>query len=55
MSNSFRKSDIRDVFQTASVFAGTILGAGFASGKELFTYFVQFGAVGFFGMFLSIS
>ncbi len=53
MSNSLKKSAIRDVFQTASVFAGTILGAGFASGKELFTYFVQFGTVGFFGMILS--
>lgn len=37
----------------ASVFIGTVIGAGFASGKELVQFFTQFGNKGLYGIILS--
>ncbi len=37
------------VLQIASVFIGTVVGAGFASGKEIIQFFTQYGMPGTFG------
>ncbi len=43
----------KNILKIASVYTGTVLGAGFASGKELVSFFVGFGLPGFFGMIIS--
>lgn len=45
------KSSIKKVF----VIIGTIVGAGFVSGKEIFTFFFAYGKVGIVGMCLSCT
>jgi len=42
-----------NILKIASVYTGTVLGAGFASGKELVSFFVSFGLPGFLGMIIS--
>ncbi|HZG73426.1 MAG TPA: hypothetical protein VEY51_17960, partial [Chondromyces sp.] len=37
-------------FQVAAVYIGTIIGAGFATGKEIVEFFSQYGLYGLFGM-----
>lgn len=39
----------RDVWQIAAVYAGAVLGAGFASGQELMVFFVRYGVRGLWG------
>lgn len=39
----------------ALIYAGIILGAGFASGAEIMAYFVEFGSAGFFGLILACA
>ena len=46
-------SNIVKVFKIASVYTGVILGAGFASGKEIINFFVSYGYMGLFGLLLS--
>lgn len=41
------------IIKTASVYAGTILGAGFASGQEILRFFVRHGLPGVLGLILS--
>ena len=36
-----------------SIIIGTFIGAGFASGKEIYIFFVQYGIYGFFGLIFS--
>ncbi len=45
--------DRNKMIKIASVYAGTILGAGFASGQELLKFFVRFGAIGIVGLLVS--
>ncbi len=45
--------ETKNIFKTAAVYTGTVLGAGFASGKELMSFFVCHGVSGIFGMLLS--
>ena len=45
--------ETKNIFKTAAVYTGTVLGAGFASGKELVSFFVCHGMSGIFGMLLS--
>jgi len=40
-------------FQLAAVYVGTVVGAGFATGKEIVEFFSQFGLLGFFGILAS--
>lgn len=40
-------------FQVAAVYVGTIVGAGFATGKEIFEFFTQYGLYGFIGILLA--
>ena len=46
-------SEVKNILKTASVYTGTVLGAGFASGKELINFFVRYGISGIFGMIIS--
>lgn len=36
-----------EAFQIAAVYVGTIVGAGFATGKEIVQFFTQYGSIGF--------
>lgn len=40
-------------FQIASVYVGTVVGAGFATGKEIVEFFSRFGFIGFVGIYIS--
>jgi uncharacterized membrane protein YkvI len=40
-------------FQIAFVYVGTVIGAGFATGKEIVEFFTQYGFVGFVGILVS--
>ncbi len=44
------KDEIIKIFQVATVFIGTIVGAGLASGKEITEFFTQFGIKSFSGI-----
>ncbi len=44
------KKDVLTVFKVASVYVGTVLGAGFASGQELLQFFARFGTIGIIGL-----
>jgi len=41
------------VFGLAATYVGTVIGAGFASGQEIWTFFGRFGPAGFAGLVLS--
>lgn len=41
------------IFQIAAVYIGTVIGAGFATGKEIVEFFTQYGNVGFIGIVIS--
>ncbi|AGK52875.1 hypothetical protein B1NLA3E_05545 [Bacillus sp. 1NLA3E] len=42
-------------FQIAAVYVGTVVGAGFATGKEIVEFFSRFGLIGFIGIIVSGS
>jgi uncharacterized membrane protein YkvI len=44
------KKELLKVFQVATVFIGTIVGAGLASGKEITEFFTQYGLSSFLGI-----
>lgn len=44
---------LKNQIRVLSVIIGTMIGAGFASGKELFLFFGQYGPIGFLGVTLS--
>lgn len=44
------KEELIKIFQVATVFIGTIVGAGLASGKEITEFFTQYGIKSFFGI-----
>ncbi len=41
------------IFQVAAVYVGTVIGAGFATGKEIYEFFTQYGLYGLFGIMIS--
>ena len=41
------------IFQVAAVYVGSVIGAGFATGKEIYEFFTQYGILGLFGTLLS--
>lgn len=45
--------DWKKSFQLASVYVGTIVGAGFATGKEIVEFFSQYGFMGLMGIIIS--
>ncbi len=44
------KKELVKIFQVATVFIGTIVGAGLASGKEITSFFTQYGIYSFLGI-----
>ena len=46
------KDNKLSTFQIAGAYIGTVIGAGFASGQEIFQFFVLFGKKGFVGLVL---
>ena len=44
-----------NIFKVTFVIVGTIIGAGFASGQEVLTFFNQYGANGLMGLIFSLS
>lgn len=40
-------------FQIAAVYVGTVVGAGFATGREIVEFFSRFGFIGFFGILIT--
>ena len=46
-------SKISGVLQIAAVYIGTIVGAGFATGREIVEFFSQYGFIGFLGMMIA--
>ena len=44
---------MRDIFKIAGIYTAIILGAGFASGQEILTFFVRYGKIGFLGLLIS--
>jgi len=45
--------DVKQIWQVATVYVGTIIGAGFATGKEIVTFFSRFGLLGFLGILVA--
>lgn len=43
----------RAAFQIAAVYVGTVVGAGFATGREIVEFFSRFGFIGFIGILMS--
>lgn len=44
---------IKDWMKIASIYVGTVIGAGFASGREIVDFFAAYGLKGIFGMIIS--
>ena len=44
---------MRDILKIAGIYTALILGAGFASGREILIFFIRFGIKGFLGLILS--
>ena len=44
---------MRNIFDFLFVIIGTFIGAGFASGKEIYLYFYRYGIIGCLGIFIS--
>lgn len=44
---------LRNIFDFLFVIIGTFIGAGFASGKEIYLYFYRYGIIGCLGIFIS--
>lgn len=44
---------LKQVLQVASVYIGTVIGAGFASGQEMITFFTVYGMKGIIGLILA--
>lgn len=44
---------MRDILKIAGIYTALILGAGFASGREILFFFIRFGTKGFWGLILS--
>ena len=47
------KRSNESAFQLAFVYVGTVVGAGFATGKEIVEFFVRFGWIGLLGILIS--
>lgn len=48
-----KRKDGVSVFEITVTYIGTIIGAGFASGQEIFQFFVRFGPKGLYGLVLT--
>lgn len=50
-----KEINLKNICKVLFVILGTIIGAGFASGKEIFTFFNIYGYKGFIGIIISMS
>lgn len=48
------KISVKNIYKITFVIIGTIIGAGFASGQEIYTFFNKYGFNGLIGIFVSI-
>lgn len=48
------KINVKNIYRITFVIIGTIIGAGFASGQEIYTFFNRYGYNGLIGIFISI-
>ena len=46
---------MQNFWNIAMIYAGTVIGAGFASGQELSQYFLKYGKQGVFGILISVA
>jgi len=46
--------NLKNIYKITFVIIGTIIGAGFASGQEIYTFFNKYGFYGLLGIFISI-
>ena len=46
---------MRDILKTIFVIIGTMIGAGFASGQEIYLFFNRYGTMGILGLIISCS
>lgn len=46
-------TSMNEILKVAFTFAGTIIGAGFASGQELLQFFITYGSLGLYGILLA--
>ena len=53
MRDFFRSAILKNVTKIIMVIIGTIIGAGFASGKEIYIFFGQYGKLGILGIIIS--
>ena len=44
---------MKNILKVVLVIIGTLIGAGFASGKEIYVFFNKYGSCGLYGMILS--
>ena len=49
------KCNARNIYKAIFVIIGTIIGAGFASGQEIYTFFNRYGIQGIIGLILSVT
>ena len=49
-----KEINIKNIYKITFVIIGTIIGAGFASGQEIYTFFNKYGFNGLIGIFISI-
>jgi len=49
----FVRKKVSNIIKIASVYTGTVLGAGFASGQEIMQFFTSYGIEGIYGVILS--
>lgn len=52
MGEIFLKNELKHIFQVATVFVGTIVGAGLASGQEITQFFSTYGYISFLGLLI---
>lgn len=46
---------MRDILKTIFVIIGTMIGAGFASGQEIYLFFNRYGTMGILGLIISCT
>ena len=49
------KCNVRNIYKATFVIIGTIIGAGFASGQEIYTFFNRYAIQGIIGLVLSVT
>ena len=48
-----RRNNLKNIAKVIMVIMGTLIGAGFASGREIYLFFLEYGYYGIIGIFIS--